>query len=107
MDLNVRIKTWFKRLKDFQLEGWFQEKMTENIELGEDANCIYQILKKENNISSKRILDYAVTQEFEAICTGCVSGDAFLRAIKKLEKLGYVKSSLGKGGYRWQLLITE
>ncbi|MHA1123169.1 MAG: hypothetical protein ACTSPC_10280 [Candidatus Heimdallarchaeota archaeon] len=60
--------------------------MTENIVLGEDANCIYQILKKENNISSKKILDYAVSPEFEAICTGCVSGDAFLRAIKKLEK---------------------
>ncbi len=81
--------------------------MAENITLDENSNCIYQILKKENNISSKRILDLAVTPEFEAICTGCVSGDAFLRAVKKLEKYGYVKSSLGKGGYRWQLLITE
>ena len=81
--------------------------MTENITLDENSNCIYQILKKENNISSKRILDLAVTPEFEAICTGCVSGDAFLRAVKKLEKYGYVKSSLGKGGYRGQLLITK
>ncbi|HUT82270.1 MAG TPA: hypothetical protein VMZ29_13795 [Candidatus Bathyarchaeia archaeon] len=79
--------------------------MSKNITLDEDTNCIYQILKKENNITSKRILELASTEEFENICTGCVSGDSFLRSVKKLEKLGYIKSSLGKGGYRWQLFI--
>jgi hypothetical protein len=79
----------------------------ERIAKDEDTLCIYQILKKENNITSKRILELATTEEFEKICTGCVSGDSFLRAVKKLEKLGYIKSTLGKGGYRWELLITE
>lgn len=76
-----------------------------DITLDEDTNCIYQILKKENDITSKRILELATTEEFEKICTGCVSGDSFLRAVKKLEKLGYIKSALGKGGYRWQLIM--
>ncbi|NHJ49789.1 MAG: hypothetical protein FK733_18500 [Asgard group archaeon] len=79
----------------------------ERVTQDEDTNCIYQILSKENNITSKRILELAITDEFEAICTGCVSGDSFLRAVKKLEKFGYIKSSLGKGGYRWQLLVKD
>ncbi|NHJ84896.1 MAG: hypothetical protein FK734_05510 [Asgard group archaeon] len=81
--------------------------MIEELNLDDDTNCIYQILKEENNITSKRILDLAGTDQYKEICTGCVSGDSFLRAIKKLEKMGLVKSSLGKGGYRWQLLDHE
>lgn len=81
--------------------------MDERITEDQETNCIYQILKKENNITSKRILELATTEEFEKICTGCVSGDSFLRAVKKMEKFGYIKSSLGKGGYRWQLIINE
>ena len=79
----------------------------ERIANDEDTFCIYQILKKENNITSRRILELATTEEFEEICTGCVSGDSFLRAVKKLEKWGYIKSSLGKGGYRWELLLID
>ncbi|NHJ39398.1 MAG: hypothetical protein FK731_05140 [Asgard group archaeon] len=81
--------------------------MDQRIIEDEDTNCIYQILRKENNITSKRILELATTEEFEEICTGCVSGDSFLRAVKKMEKYGFIKSSLGKGGYRWQLIINE
>ena len=81
--------------------------MDDRITEDEDTNCIYQILMKENNITSKRILELATTEEFEEICTGCVSGDSFLRAVKKMEKYGYIKSSLGKGGYRWQLLVSD
>ena len=81
--------------------------MDERITEDEDTNCIYQILMKENNITSKRILELATTEEFEEICTGCVSGDSFLRAVKKMEKYGCIKSSLGKGGYRWQLIISD
>ena len=93
----MRIKNLSKRQVNKQ--------MANELNLDEDTNCIYQILKKENNLTSKQILDLATTEEFEVICTGCVSGDSFLRAVKKLEKLGYIKSSLGKGGYRWQLLV--
>ena len=81
--------------------------MAKKFTFDEDTQCIYKILKKENNISSKRILELATTEEFEVICTGCVSGDSFLRAVKKLEKYGYITSSLGKGGYRWQLLVED
>ncbi|NHK32378.1 MAG: hypothetical protein FK730_13575 [Asgard group archaeon] len=81
--------------------------MDDRITEDEDTNCIYQILMKENNITSRRILELATTEEFEEICTGCVSGDSFLRAVKKMEKYGYIKSSLGKGGYRWQLLVSD
>lgn len=78
--------------------------MSKKFELNEDTECIYRILKKENNISSKRILELASTEEFKDICTGCVSGDTFLRAVKQLEKAGIVESKLGKGGYRWKLV---
>jgi len=82
-------------------------KMIDEILKDEEMNCIYQILKKENNITSRRILELATTEEFEDICTGCVSGDSFLRAVKKMEQLGVIKSSLGKGGYRWELIAKE
>jgi len=82
-------------------------EMRDEILQDEEMNCIYQILKKENNITSRRILELATTEEFEDICTGCVSGDSFLRAVKKMEKMGVIKSSLGQGGYRWQLLEEE
>ena len=77
--------------------------MTENFEHDEETSCIYQILLKENGITSRRVLELASSDEFKEICTGCASGDSFLRAIKKLEKANLVKSSLGKGGYRWYL----
>jgi len=77
--------------------------MSEHFEHDEETNCIYKILQKENGITSRRVLELASSDEFKDICTGCASGDSFLRAIKKLEKGNLVKSSLGKGGYRWYL----
>lgn len=78
--------------------------MSKDFQFDEETECIYKILKKENNITSKRILELAVSDEFAEICTGCASGDALLRAMKKLERANLVKASLGKGGYRWELL---
>jgi hypothetical protein len=80
--------------------------MTDDFEFDEETKCIYEILKFENNTTSRRVLELA-SEEFLEICTGCASGDAFLRAVKKLEKHGIVKSNLGKGGYRWQLLRND
>lgn len=78
--------------------------MSDKFEHDEETLCIYEILKKENNITSRKVLELASSDEFVEICTGCASGDSFLRAIKKLEKAGMVKSNLGKGGYRWTLV---
>ncbi|MFW9922909.1 MAG: hypothetical protein ACFFDW_06420 [Candidatus Thorarchaeota archaeon] len=78
--------------------------MSSHFDFDEETKCIFEILKKENDITSRRILELASTDEFKEICTGCASGDSFLRAIKKLEKAGLVKSSLGKGGYSWHLI---
>ncbi len=77
--------------------------MSDKFEFDEDTKCIYEILKKENDITSRRVLELASSEEYIEICSGCASGDTFLRAIKKMEKAGLVKSSLGKGGYRWHL----
>ena len=77
--------------------------MNEDFEHDEDTLCIYEILKKENDLSSRRVLELAASDEFKDICTGCASGDTFLRAIKRMEQAGLVSSSLGKGGYRWHL----
>jgi hypothetical protein len=78
--------------------------MNKSFDFDDETNCIYQILQKENNLSSKKILELAASDEFKDICTGCVSGDALLRGVKKLEKAGLVQSSLGKGGYKWKLI---
>ena len=81
--------------------------MTDDFKFDEETKCIYEILKFENNTTSRRVLELASSDEFMEICTGCASGDAFLRGVKKLEKHGIVKSNLGKGGYRWQLLRDD
>ncbi|MBD3191188.1 MAG: hypothetical protein GF308_11110 [Candidatus Heimdallarchaeota archaeon] len=81
--------------------------MNDQFEFDDETNCLYQILKKEDNLSSSQILEMAASDEFEKICTGCVSGDSFLRAVKKLEKAGIVKSKLAKGGYKWRLLKKD
>ena len=79
-------------------------KMSDKFQFDEDTKCIHAILKQENDITSRRVLELASSEEFIEICTGCASGDTFLRAIKKMEKAGLVKSTLGKGGYKWQLI---
>jgi hypothetical protein len=77
--------------------------MTEEFEFNEDTKCVYQILKDNGELSSKAILEMAVTEKYKEICTGCVSGDSFLRAVKQLEKADIIDSSLKKGGYYWKL----
>jgi Fe2+ or Zn2+ uptake regulation protein len=66
--------------------------------------CVYLILQQENRLSSKQIVQIALSQKYDELCTGCGSADNVFRALKKLQEQGIVISCLIKGGYHWQLI---
>ncbi|MFW9922910.1 MAG: hypothetical protein ACFFDW_06425 [Candidatus Thorarchaeota archaeon] len=66
--------------------------------------CVYKILKSENKISSKRIIEIALSQSFSEECYGCASADNIFRALKLLQEKGFIIGHLVKGGYIWELL---
>lgn len=83
---------------DPELERLFQSQSKKEI------ICVYKILKKQNNIPSKRIIEIALSQEHKDECFGCASADNIFRAIKKLQEKGFVIGHLRKGGYIWELI---
>lgn len=69
-----------------------------------DVKCVYLILKKENNIPSKRVIELAFSQNGNDYCTGCASADNIIRALKKLQELGLIACDFKADGYHWMLL---
>ena len=67
--------------------------------------CVYSILLRENYISTKRLIDLAVSQKQVKNCVGCASADSVFRAIKKLQGVGLIIGHMKKGGYVWELLL--
>ncbi len=66
--------------------------------------CVYSILKKEKSLSTKRLVEIALSQEFNHYCKGCAASDSVYRAVKKLQEKGFVLCHLGKEGYIWEFM---
>jgi len=67
--------------------------------------CVYTILTRENCIPTKRVVELALTHDFEEECVTCASADSVYRALKKLQEQGWIIGQLSKVGYVWQLLL--
>ncbi|MHA1124017.1 MAG: hypothetical protein ACTSO7_01245 [Candidatus Heimdallarchaeota archaeon] len=67
--------------------------------------CVYSILLRENYISTKRLIDLAISHKQVKNCVGCASADSVFRAIKKLQCAGLIMGHMKKGGYVWELIL--
>jgi hypothetical protein len=61
------------------------------------------ILRKENPVSTKRIIELASTPEFQELCRGCKSGVEVYETAMKLQRTGLVFRKPGPGGFLWSL----
>jgi len=66
--------------------------------------CVYAILCKENCIPTARIVDLALSPDFESECITCASADGVYRALKNLQEKGLIIGQLSNKGYIWQIL---
>ena len=67
--------------------------------------CVYSILLKENYLSTKRLIDLAISYKQVKNCIGCASADSVFRAVKKLQEAGLIIGHMKKGGYVWELVL--
>jgi hypothetical protein len=65
--------------------------------------CVIHILSKEHEVSTKRILELALTPEFKEICRDCKSGAEVYETAMKLYRLGQVTRKPTDGGFVWRL----
>lgn len=75
--------------------------------MGVDADrelCVLSILRKENSVSTKRIIELASTSEFERICRDCKSGVEVYETAMKLYHQGRITRNAGGGGFIWALV---
>ncbi len=66
--------------------------------------CVYSILKKEKTLSTKKLVEIALSQEFNHYCKGCAAADNVYRAVKKLQEKGFVLCHMSKEGYIWKFI---
>ncbi len=66
--------------------------------------CVYSILKKEKVLSTKKLVEIALSQEFNHYCQGCAAADNVYRAVKKLQEKGFVLCHMSKEGYIWKFI---
>ena len=66
--------------------------------------CVYSILKKEKSLSTKKLVEIALSQEFNHHCKGCAAADNVYRAVKKLQEKGFVICHMSKEGYVWKFI---
>lgn len=73
-------------------------------DLSKDAQCVLNILKGKESLSTSQILELARSPEFADICEDCVGGDTFIAAANQLAEMGLIQRKFVKGGYRWQIV---
>lgn len=66
----------------------------------DNQKCFLEILKKENNISTARVLELA---RKISLCKDCNDGNSVLSASRLLVKYGIIRKVLRDGTYYWQL----
>jgi hypothetical protein len=75
-----------------------------NTQQKKELLCVYTILRKEKKLSSRKLVEIALSQEFNHYCHGCAAADNIYRAVKKLQEMGFVFCNLEKGGYVWEFI---
>ncbi|MHA2431846.1 MAG: hypothetical protein ACXADO_01275 [Candidatus Thorarchaeota archaeon] len=74
-------------------------------DLSRNAQCVLKILQNVvDPLTTSEILEIARSDEYADVCQDCAGGDTFIVAARQLENKGLVSKTLGKGGYRWQLV---
>ena len=73
-------------------------------DLSKNAQCVLQILKGKESLTTSEILEFARQPEFADICEDCAGGDTFIAAANQLVQMGLIRKKFGKGGYRWHII---
>ncbi|MHA2378599.1 MAG: hypothetical protein ACXADS_04935 [Candidatus Thorarchaeota archaeon] len=74
-------------------------------DLSRNAQCVLKILQNVvDPLTTSEILEIARSDEYADVCQDCAGGDTFIVAARQLVNKGLVSKTLGKGGYRWQLV---
>ena len=74
-------------------------------DLSRNAQCVLRILQNATEpLTTSEILEIARSDEHADICQDCAGGDTFIVAARQLVDKGLISKTLGKGGYRWQLV---
>ncbi|MFW9943693.1 MAG: hypothetical protein ACFFB7_01730 [Candidatus Sifarchaeia archaeon] len=74
-------------------------------DLSRNAQCVLSILQNATDpLTTSEILEIARSDEHSDICQDCAGGDTFIVAARQLVDKGLISKTLGKGGYRWQLV---
>lgn len=74
-------------------------------DLSRNAQCVLSILQNATDpLTTSEILEIARSDEHADICQDCAGGDTFIVAARQLVDKGLISKTLGKGGYRWQLV---
>ena len=74
-------------------------------ELSRNAQCVLNILQNATSpLTTSEILEIARSDEHADICQDCAGGDTFIVAARQLVDKGLISKTLGKGGYRWQMM---
>lgn len=69
--------------------------------LTDNEQCVLEVLKIKNNLTTKQFLDLAETLP---ICKDCKDENAVINAAETLIKMGVVKRVFAKGKYVWNLV---
>lgn len=66
--------------------------------------CVLSILRKEKSASTIRIVELALTPEFEKVCRDCKSGVEVYKIAMKLYRQGRITRKAAEAGFIWNLV---
>lgn len=69
--------------------------------------CILSILRVENPVSTKRIIELASTPEFLEVCRDCKSGSEVYETAMRMHRLGLLNRDPSPGGFMWSLANSK
>jgi len=69
--------------------------------------CVLSILRMENPVSTKRIIELASTPKFQEICRDCRSGTEVYETTMQMHRLGLLNREPSPGGFMWSLANSQ
>ena len=69
--------------------------------------CVLSILRVENPVSTRRIIELASTPEFQEICRDCRSGTEVYETTMRMHRLGLLNREPSPGGFLWSLANSQ
>jgi hypothetical protein len=77
--------------------------ISSKILITDNEKCMIEVLLRENNINTKRIMELKSVDELKEICAHCVGDDDVFITGNKLMKKDVVKRNFSDEGYIWEL----